>query len=379
MTREIVYDAVIIGAGTMGMAAGAHLAKQNVKTLLIDAYDPPHHHGSHHGDTRMIRHAYGEGRQYVTLVKRAQQLWEELEKESGYTIFEKTGVLGLGPSDSTFLLETIASAKTQDLPLQVLSSLEVKEKWPGISIPDNFIGCFEAESGFIYCERAIQAYREIALQNGAALLTNTPVQQIDLKHHEWVKITTADTSFMTKTIIVTAGAWAAKLLPDLNLPIQPLRKTVGWFDTPEGTYDSGNFPAFYVEDKDKMFYGFPNLHNAGLKIGRTDGGQAIDPNQHTQNFGKYDSDEGELRQFLSTYMPEANNRLNKGKTCLYTRSPDSHFIIDRHPEHPNAIIACGFSGHGFKFGSVMGEVLSQMAIKGQTDYDISIFSLKRFL
>mgnify|MGYP002555383141 FL=1 len=190
MTREIVYDAVIIGAGTMGMAAGAHLAKQNVKTLLIDAYDPPHHHGSHHGDTRMIRHAYGEGRQYVTLVKRAQQLWEELEKESGYTIFEKTGVLGLGPSDSTFLLETIASAKTQDLPLQVLSSLEVKEKWPGISIPDNFIGCFEAESGFIYCERAIQAYREIALQNGAALLTNTPVQQIDLKHHEWVKITT---------------------------------------------------------------------------------------------------------------------------------------------------------------------------------------------
>lgn len=379
MTKETVYDVAIIGAGTMGMAAGAYLAKQQIKTLLIDAFDPPHNQGSHHGDTRMIRHAYGEGRQYVTLVKRAQQLWNDLEEESGDKIFEKTGVLGLGPRDSSFLLETVESAKTHNLPLQILTASEIKEKWPGISIPDDFIGCFEADSGFIYCERAIQAYKTIAIQNGAKLITNTPIQQINLINDELVQIMSADATFTAKTIIVTAGAWAAKLLPELNLPIQPLRKVVGWFDTPEGIYDPANFPSFYVEDKDKLFYGFPNLNGTGLKVGRTDGGMAIDPDQHTQNFGHYESDEGELRQFVRTYMPEANNILNNGKTCLYTRSPDSHFIIDHHPEHPNAILACGFSGHGFKFGSVLGEVLGQLAIKGQTEYDISIFSLNRFL
>jgi N-methyl-L-tryptophan oxidase len=378
MTRESVFDVAIIGAGTMGMAAGAFLAQQKVKTLLIDAFDPPHNHGSHHGDTRLIRHAYGEGRQYVTLVKRAQQLWGDLERESGYKIFEKTGVLGLGPSDSPFLHETIEAAKKYELPLQVLNANEIKEKWPGISIPDNFIGCFEAESGLIYSEKAIQAYKELATLNGAQLVTNTPVQQVDMNSEDVVKIVTADNVFWAKKVIVTVGAWAAKLLPDLKLPIQPVRKVVGWFETPEGIYDSANFPSFYVDDKDKMFYGFPNLNGAGLKIGRTDGGQEIDPSQHKQNFGQYETDEGDLRHFLGSYMPEANGMLREGKTCIYTLSSDHDFIIDLHPENNNVILACGFSGHGFKFGSVMGEVLSQLAIKGHSEFDISIFSLKRF-
>lgn len=378
MKTEIIYDVAIIGAGTMGMAAAAFLAQQQVKTLVIDAFDPPHNHGSHHGDTRLIRHAYGEGRQYITLVKRAQQLWEELEKQSGYKIFEKTGILGLGPKDSAFLHEAVEAAKKYDLPLNVLNAGEVQEKWPGISIPDHFIGCFETESGVIYSENAIKAYKEMAIKNGAHLVTNTPVQQINEHSKDEVNIVTADTVFKAKKVIVTAGAWAAKLLPNLNLPIQPVRKVVGWFDTPEGLYDSPTFPSFYVVDKDKTFYGFPNLNGTGLKVGRTDGGQPIDPDQQTQNFGQYETDEGDLRNFLGTYMPDANGTLNEGKTCLYTVSSDLHFIIDHHPEHSNVIIACGFSGHGFKFGSVMGEVLSQMAIKGQSEFDISIFSLKRF-
>ena len=127
-----------------------------------------------------------------------------------------------------------------------------------------------------------------------------------------------------------------------------------------------------------MFYGFPSLDGAGLKVGRTDGGQAIDPNLHTQNFGHFESDEGDLRQFLSTYMPEANGHLNQGKTCLYTMSDDHDFIVDFHPEHPNVLIACGFSGHGFKFGSVIGEVLSQLTLDGQSPFDLSGFRLDRF-
>ncbi|PGT88782.1 N-methyl-L-tryptophan oxidase [Bacillus sp. AFS040349] len=362
----------------MGMAAGAFLAQQKVKTVLIDAFDPPHNRGSHHGDTRMIRHAYGEGRQYVSLVKRAQQLWEELESQTGYKIFEKTGVIGLGPKDSPFLQETIAAANKYELPIEVLTSNEIKKRWPGFSVPEHFIGCFEAESGLIYSENAIKAYKEIAINNGAQLETNTPVQQIETDGKSVVKIITESKVFWAKKVIVTVGAWASKLLPDLALPIQPTRKAFGWFDAPADLYDVAYFPSFYIEDKENMCYGFPNIDGAGLKIGRSDGGQDIDPNKHTQNFGLFDTDEDELRFFLKNYMPEANGLLNQGKTCLYTISRDNHFIIDHHPKHDHIIFACGFSGHGFKFASVMGEVLSELAVNGQSKFDLSIFSLKRF-
>ncbi|HSI66386.1 MAG TPA: N-methyl-L-tryptophan oxidase [Planococcus sp. (in: firmicutes)] len=378
MTKKPVYDVAIIGAGTMGMAAGAFLAQQHVKTVLIDAFDPPHTHGSHHGDTRIIRHAYGEGRHYVTLVKRAQQLWEELEKQTGSKIFERTGVLGLGPKESPFLQETMASAQKYGLQLEIMSGIEVKERWPGFSVPDHFIGCFEAESGLIYSENAIQAYKKLAIEHGAQLVTNTPVQHIDVNDPNGVKISTEHATLYAKKVIVTAGAWAAKLLPDLALPIEPTRKAVGWFEAPDDLYGADNFPSFFVEDEHRMFYGFPSMNGTGLKIGRTDGGHAIDPNLQTQNFGLYETDEGDLRHALATYMPDANGKLNQGKTCLYTLSSDRHFIVDFHPENRDVILACGFSGHGFKFGSVMGEVLSQLAIKGQSEFDLSIFSLKRF-
>ena len=378
MTKESLYDVAIIGAGTMGMAAGAFLAQQDAKTLLIDAFDPPHLNGSHHGDTRLIRHAYGEGRQYVALVLRAQQLWEELERQTGSKIFEKTGVIGLGPKESPFLLETIAAARKYNLPLEILNSTEIKERWPGFSVPEHFIGCFETESGIIYSENAIRAYKEIALANGAHFMPNTPVQHIDLHDAKGVKISTERTEFHAKKVIVTAGAWAARLLPDLKLPIQPTRKAVAWFQAPHALYDAAHFPSFYVEDHDKKFYGFPSLNGTGLKIGRSDGGQAIDPHLQKQNFGLYDADEGDLRHFLESYLPGANGKLEQGKTCLYTLSSDNDFIVDFHPENDRVIFACGFSGHGFKFGSVMGEVLSQMALAGRSEFDISIFSLKRF-
>lgn len=378
MTEDLVYDVAIIGAGTMGMAAGAFLAQQQAKTLLIDAFDPPHNKGSHHGDTRLIRHAYGEGRQYVTLVTRAQQLWEELERQTGIKIFEKTGVLGLGPQDSLFLQETFAAAKKYHLPLERLSSHDVETRWPGFSVPDDYIGCFESASGLLYSENAIRAYKEMALKNGADLVINTPVLDMDVDNPELIKISTSHTTYYAKKVIVTGGAWAAKLLPGLTLPLQPIRKAVAWFDAPSELYGASHFPSFFVEEDHKMFYGFPNLDGGGLKIGRTDGGHAIDPDEHTQNFGRYDTDEGDLRGMLQSFMPDANGEFIQGKTCLYTRSSDNDFIIDFHPENNRVILACGFSGHGFKFGSVMGEVLSQMALEGKSPYDISIFSLKRF-
>lgn len=377
MSQPVRYDVAVIGAGTMGMSAASFLTERGADTLVIDAFDPPHNKGSHHGDTRMIRHAYGEGRAYVSLVKRAQKLWEDLDRTSQYPIFKKTGVLGIGPRDSAFLDETIASAEKYNLPLQLLSKRDIETRWPGLSIPDDYIGCYETESGLLYSENAIRAYRERASANGAEIVMNTPVKSLSF-NSDGVTIVTSEATFCAKKVIVTVGAWAKQLLPDLSLSLQPTRKVVGWFDADETLYSDATFPSFFVEDSDRMFYGFPSLDGAGLKVGRTDGGQAIDPNLHTQDFGRYEADEGDLRHFLATYMPEANGHLNQGKTCLYTMSDDHDFIVDFHPEHPNVLIACGFSGHGFKFGSVIGEVLSQLTLDGQTPFDLSGFRLDRF-
>lgn len=361
----------------MGMSTGASLAKQNVKTLLIDAFDPPHNQGSHHGETRMIRHAYGEGKAYVNLVKRAQQLWQELEQETGEKIFNQTGVLGLGSEASPFLKETIEASEKFDLPLTLFTSGQVKERWPGITIPNDYIGIFESDSGLIYSENAIKAYKNIALNNGADFLPNTKVSNIDMSE-EKIQVETANGVYHGKKVIVTAGAWMAKLLDMIELPIQPVRKVFGWFDPLTTDYESPQFPAFYIDQGDRMFYGFPNENGHGVKMGRTDGGQDIDPDQHVQDFGKYDSDEGEMREVLQQHFPKANGELIQGKACLLTSSVDHDFIIDHHPNNENVIIAGGFSGHGFKFSSVIGEILGQLAIDGRTEHDITKFSLSRF-
>jgi N-methyl-L-tryptophan oxidase len=376
MELSSFYDVIVVGAGTMGMPTGAYLAEHGARILIIDTFDPPHHSGSHHGQTRMIRHAYGEGRQYVSLVKRAQFLWKELERQSGLKIFEQTGVLGQGHRSSPFLKETVDAAKNHHLPLEELSADEIMERWPGITVAEDFIGCLETGSGLLFSENAIQAYKNIALENHAEILTNTPV--LDIKQgNSSVEVITRNGTFNAGKVVVTAGAWAGKLLSDLQLPLQPYRKVVGWFESPE-LFEAPLFPSFYVDEGDRMFYGFPSLDGSGLKLGRTDGGQPIDPDNHVQNFGYYSSDEGDLRGFLHKFMPHANGKLKTGITCLYTKSPDGHFIIDHHPNHQNIILACGFSGHGFKFGSVMGEVLGQLAQNGTTDHDISLFSLSRF-
>ncbi|MUK87682.1 N-methyl-L-tryptophan oxidase [Ornithinibacillus sp. L9] len=372
------YDVAIIGAGSMGMAAGYFLAKQGKSTLLLDANDPPHANGSHHGSTRIIRHAYGEGRQYVSLVLRAQELWEALEKDSGNRIFEKTGVLGIGDEDSAFIKETIESAHQYKLPLEVLSANEVKKRWPGIQVPNHFVGCFEPNSGFLYSEECIRSYRKLALNHGADLKVNTKVEQVNSVDGKVEIITNHNETFYAQKVVVSAGAWASKLLATMDLPLQPTRKTFAWFDTKSDSFDHPKFPAFFFDIGERLYYGFPNIDDAGLKLGRHDGGQDTDPDEVNRVFGSLASDEGDLREFLDEFMPQASGKINYGKVCLYTKTTDDHFILDHHPKNPNIIIAAGFSGHGFKFSSVIGEILSQLAMEGKTEHDISLFRLGRF-
>jgi N-methyl-L-tryptophan oxidase len=374
------YDVIVVGAGSMGMAAGYYLTKKGVKTLLVDAFDPPHTNGSHHGDTRIIRHAYGEGREYVPFALRAQQLWYELEGKTHHKIFTKTGVLVFGSKgESPFVAETMEAAREHSLTVDLLEGEELNQRWPGITVPENFNAIYEPNSGVLFSENCIRAYRELAEAQGATVLPNTPVEGFEISD-DMVKIQTANGSYTADKLIVSMGAWNSKLLSKLNIniPLQPYRQVVGFFESDEALYSNNvDFPGFMVEVSNGIYYGFPSFGGCGLKLGYHSFGQKIDPDTINREFGVYPEDEKNLRIFLEKYMPEANKAFKNGAVCMYTKTPDEHFVIDLHPQHSNVAIAAGFSGHGFKFSSVVGETLSQLITTGETEHDISIFSINR--
>lgn len=372
------YDVIVIGAGSMGMAAGYFLSKSGKSSLLLDSFNPPHDKGSHHGDTRIIRHAYGEGEEYVPLALKAQELWNDLEKATGKQLFLQTGVLNVGYEKTDFIENIISSAKTHSLPLEILDSSEVNKRWPGINLPDNYIGCFEPTSGVLKCGECIGAYRELAEQHGATILTNSKVKEL-VVHDERVTVKTEDQTFSADALVVSAGAWSGNLLSalDLNLPLNPVRKTFAWFNASEDLYNYKQFPAFAFETSQGQYYGFPSIDGAGLKVGRHDGGETINPDEAMREFSELEEDAADLKQFLHSYMP-STQQLKYGKSCMYTLTPDEDFIIDLHPNYSNVAIASGFSGHGFKFSSVVGQILSELIILGKTEKNISYFSIDRF-
>ncbi|MFJ5713062.1 N-methyl-L-tryptophan oxidase [Neobacillus sp. NPDC093127] len=373
------FETIVIGAGSMGMSTGYFLAKRGVKTLLIDAFDPPHTYGSHHGDTRMIRHAYGEGASYVPLVLQAQKLWGELEEEAGERLFYQTGVLNIGKSDLPFVQEVVHSAETHSLSLEYFKPDEIMREWPGIHVPEDYVGCYESSSGVLLSETAIAAYRKQAQEYGAELRTHSKVRDIQIRNHE-VQVKTDTHTYYADSLVLTAGAWMGKILADtgLSIPVRPIRKTISWFACNEEMYKSDVFPAFNYHFGGEIYYGFPSFDHSGLKVGRHDQGIEVDPDCVKREFGSIPEDEEDVRRFLKHYMREAEGKLLKGAVCMYTVTPDEHFIIDHHPNYSHVVMAGGFSGHGFKFASAIGEQLSQLVIDGTSTLDLSLFSLSRF-
>jgi len=372
------YDVIIIGAGSMGMAAGYYLSKSGKKTLLLDSFHPPHNKGSHHGETRIIRYAYAEGEEYVPFILKAQELWNKLERDTGKSLFIPTGVLSVGNRESNFIQNTISSSTTYSLPLEVMDPAEVQNRWSGITMLNDSVGCFEPTSGVLKCEESIKAYQMLAEMNGATILSNSRVKEIHIQE-EKVTIKTSDKTFYSDSLVVAAGAWSGHLLSmlDLNLPLTPVRKTFAWFDANEKIYNTNDFPAFAFETSRGLYYGFPSVDGAGLKVGRHDGGERINPDEGMKQFGEIVEDEEDLIQFLNQYLPEIG-RLKDGKTCMYTLTPDEKFVIDVHPKYSNVAIAAGFSGHGFKFSSAVGQALSNLIVSGKNEIDISQFSIDRF-
>lgn len=372
------YDVIVVGAGSMGMAAGYYLAEQGKKTLLIDAFDPPHENGSHSGDTRLIRHACGEGYAYVPLALRAQELWHALQAKTNERIFTQTGVLTFGPAASGFVQTAIEGGQKYGLNIETLTADDVNARWPGITMPQGEIGCYEPEAGVLFSSACIRTLKRLALSVGAELKVNSPVMDIEI-FDDSVKVHTPDDTFEANKLIISGGAWNKKLLNELNINIniQPSRQTIAWFDSDDILYKSDGFPGFFADVPSGVYYGFPSIDGTGLKIGRYDNGDDIDPSYYNKTFGAYEKDEKDIRGFLSNYMQAAHGNINVGKTCMFTNTPDENFIIDTHPDYNHVAIAAGFSGHGYKFSSAVGEALGELIIHGETTQDISPFKITR--
>lgn len=371
----MVYDLIIIGSGSVGSAAGFYATEAGLNVLMIDAAFPPHHAGSHHGDTRIIRHAYGEGEKYVPLVLRAQTLWEELSAQGGTQLFHRSGVVNLGPRHAEFIKRAIASTQAFSLPCEILNAGQVIDRWPEFSLPEDYLGVFEPKAGYLKSELAVGTYIRLAEQAGCAQLFNCAVTGISHKAMVFDVTTEEESHYQGRKLLVCAGTWVKTLLP--SLPVQPVRKVFSWHQADGRFSEDNHFPAFTaLSPHGGQYYGFPAIKNE-LKVGKHDGGQAIDtPGQRTP-FGSHATDGNETFGFLRQFLAGVGVCLN-GEACTYDLSPDEDFIIDTLPGNDDMMIISGLSGHGFKFASVLGEIAAGFAAGRASAFDLSPFSLRRF-
>lgn len=375
MTKS--YDVIVVGAGSMGMSAGYELATRGLKTLLIDAFNPPHNMGSHHGEPRLIRHAYHGGDTYVKMAIRADERWQELERLSGEKLVERSGVLNIAEKSFYNYEGRLGDAYANGVEAQLLEASEINRRFPGVHLSDSYQGMFEPNAGYLYSEKCVAAYKQQAIAAGVELLLNSFVTEIKAEHSS-VIVRTKDDSFTATKVIITVGAWFKMLSPFIDLPIQAVRKVVGWFETSNPAFEAGEFPGFTFGGSEGGYYGFPSISGAGIKIGRHDTGALWKPGENLAPFGTYPEDEADLRYALESFIPGAAGKLLRSAVCKYEMTPDEDFIIDAHPEYSNVLLAGGFSGHGFKFASVIGEILADQIENKKVSFDLRLFSLSRF-
>ncbi|HEX8038382.1 MAG TPA: N-methyl-L-tryptophan oxidase [Chryseosolibacter sp.] len=385
MSKDITpnhYDVIVLGVGSMGSAACWHLARRGQKVLGLEQFDIPHERGSHAGQSRIIRKAYFEHPDYVPLLERAYENWQSFEKETGTRIYHRTGILYFGERENATIRGIRTSARLHGIPVEDWTHAQYQKKYPAFRVPDNFDVIYEADAGFVTPERAIRLYAGEAVRNGAVIMKNTAVKE--WKAGSKIEVVTASGEYTCGKLVITAGAWTGRLVAGLKAKLQVTRQLLAWVAPPDpDRFSPDNFPCWFVEDPALgTFYGFPVMPSndfngpIGLKLAHHHPGIPCGPDDILGDIPA--AEEEKLRAFLRTYLPEAGDTIIALKHCLYTYSPDTHFIIDHLPDYDGrVVIACGFSGHGFKFASVVGEILADLAMKGKTDLPNGFLRLER--
>lgn len=371
------FDSIVVGVGGMGSATVYHLASRGQRVLGLEKFDIPHAEGSSHGVNRIIRLAYYEHPSYVPLLRRAYELWEEIQHSAGEQLLFKIGSIDTAPSGHEVFEGSLESCLIHDIPHEVLNHNEINARFPGYNMPEGHMGLYQRDGGFVLSERSIVAYVNAAVAKGAEVRARESVIEWQ-PDGDGVIVKTNRGTYQADRLVFTSGAWTSGLIPRLSHLAVPERQVLAWLQVDEPSeFHLENFPVFNAYFDEGRYYGFPEYGIPGFKIGRYHHlEEDVDPDEMLKDVT--DKDEEVLRVAAAKYFPGGNGNLMTLKTCMFTNTPDEHFILDVLPDTPQVSVATGFSGHGFKFASVVGEIMADLAMHQDTKHDISLLRLNRF-
>jgi sarcosine oxidase len=374
------YDVIVLGLGAMGSATAQQLAQPHMRVLGIEQFVSPHDQGSSHGGTRMIRQAYWESPAYLPLVLRAYELWEKLERDAGAKLLHITGGLILGSSDSPLVTGGIAAADQHSIKYAVLSPRQIHERFPAITPLTNDVAVYEEHAGYLLAEECIRVQLKLAAHGGAELHFEERVLGWSADSYG-IQVSTDRCVYDAERLVITAGPWANQALSGL-FPLKVTRQVMTWIQPVAGIepFLPDRFPVFLCDSPNggSPGYGFPAVDGGNGGVKAAIHGSHVVCTPETVDREVHEADLTAVIRKLSPRFPSLRGQILKAMTCLYTMTPDEHFIVGPHPRFPTVSVACGFSGHGFKFAPVVGEILAQLAIEGRSSHPIGIFSPGRF-
>ncbi|KQR98805.1 methyltryptophan oxidase [Williamsia sp. Leaf354] len=384
---DVDAQVIVIGLGGMGSAAAYHLARRGVSVLGLEQFTPAHDRGSSHGGSRIIRQSYFEDPAYVPLLLRAYELWEELARASGREVYRITGGLFIGPPDCATVSGSLHAAQLWGLEHEVLDAGEVARRFPGFVPEAGQVAVYEPLAGFARPEETVAAHIELAGREGADLRFGETVRSWS-DHGQYVEVVTDSGRLRARELVICPGAWAPEILADLGVSIEIERQVMYWFglDAPTAADDPSaddvpamvDAPIYIQENADiEQIYGFPAIDgpDGGVKVAFFRRGDTCSP--ETIDRVVHDDETERMRTRVRQLLPGVAGPALDAATCMYSTTPDHNFVIARHPRHDRVTVACGFSGHGFKFVPVVGEILADLVVDGHTDHPIDIFDPTR--
>ena len=371
------YDVIVVGLGGMGSAALAHVARRGQRVLGLDRHTPGHARGSSHGLTRIIRLAYFEHPSYVPLLRRAFALWRELERGLPKPLLHVTGGLDVGRAGSAVFEGSRRSCTEHDLPHEILDARAMAARFPGWRPAPDTLAVYQPDAGFLTPERCMAAHLASAERAGGVVRWQERVLAVE-PCAGGVRVRSDRGVYEAGQVVLSTGPWMADLAPEVAPLLVPERQVLGWFGIrDEAAFVPSAFPVFVLEADEGVFYGFPSYEVPGFKIGKYHHRfEAVHPDTMRRDVTA--DDEAALREAVARYFPGANGPLESSTTCLFTNTPDEHFIVDRSPVIPEVLLVSPCSGHGFKFSSVIGEICADLVVDGSTAHDIGLFGLSRF-
>lgn len=374
------FDVIVVGLGAMGSATAWHLARRGRRVLGLEQFSAGHARGSSYGESRIIREIYFEHPNYVPLVRRAYELWEELERESGSRLLTITGGLMIGPKDGKLVSGVLRSAAAHDIPHEVLLASAVNERFPGFELRGNDVAVVDRRAGILDADACVRAQLDVAARSGAALHFDERVTTWE-SDGEHVYVETTKRRYAAKQLVLSAGPWTSSLLSGVSMPLVVERQVLCWFEPSARAeqYHPSKFPIYLWEyDGGQMGYGFPQLATGVKAAVFHDGDVVRDPDAIERLVAPHEIDR--VRDAVRHILPRvADGALLDAKVCPFTNTPDTHFIIDFHPSFANVLVSSPCSGHGFKFASAVGELQADLLTDGQSRFDISLFQFDRFI